>query len=56
MKAVVFHGIGDVRLDEVPEPKTLVGRHAPVTSAIDAYEQFDRRKQGWLRVELEPVG
>jgi hypothetical protein len=21
MKAVVFHGIGDVRLDDVPEPK-----------------------------------
>jgi len=21
MKAVVFHGIGDIRLDEVPEPK-----------------------------------
>jgi threonine dehydrogenase-like Zn-dependent dehydrogenase len=21
MKAVVFHGIGDIRLDEVPDPK-----------------------------------
>jgi hypothetical protein len=21
MKAVVFHGVGDVRLDDVPEPK-----------------------------------
>jgi hypothetical protein len=21
MKAVVFHGIGDIRLDSVPEPK-----------------------------------
>ena len=21
MKAVVFHGIGDIRLDDVPEPK-----------------------------------
>ena len=21
MKAVVFHGVGDIRLDDVPEPK-----------------------------------
>jgi threonine dehydrogenase-like Zn-dependent dehydrogenase len=97
MKAVVFHGIGDLRLDDAPEPKiaeptdavvrltssaicgtdrhfirgtmpgtkegrtgsldptALVSQHTPVTSAIDAYEQFDRREQGWPKVELEPA-
>ncbi len=44
MKAVVFHGIGDIRLDNVPEP----------TSAIDAYKAFDQRQPGWIKVELVP--
>src|SRR5688572_20045066 len=37
MKAVVFHGIGDIRLDDVPEPKLLKPNDAIVqvtTSAI----------------------
>jgi threonine dehydrogenase-like Zn-dependent dehydrogenase len=115
MKAVVFHGIGDVRLDDVLDPSieqppdaivrltssaicgtdlyfirgTMAGaregrilghegvgvveelgdhvrtgsidptapisRQIPVAGAIDAYEQFDRREQGWLNVELEPA-
>jgi hypothetical protein len=42
MKAVVFHGIRDVQ-------------HTPVASAVEAYEQFDRREQGLLKLELEPA-
>ena len=30
MKAVVFHGIGDIRLDDVPEPKLQRGTDAVV--------------------------
>jgi len=37
------------------DPSALVTQHAPVASAIEAYEQFDRREQGWLKVELEPA-
>jgi threonine dehydrogenase-like Zn-dependent dehydrogenase len=114
MKAVAIHGIGGVRLDDVPEPRithptdaivrltasaicgtdlhfvggtmpgakegrihhegvgvveelgelvrtrsldptALVSQHTPASSAIEAYEQFDRREQGWLKVELEPA-
>jgi threonine dehydrogenase-like Zn-dependent dehydrogenase len=39
MKAVVFHGVGDIRLDDVPEP--------------EIQEPFDRRP-GWIKVELLP--
>jgi hypothetical protein len=39
MKAVVFHEIGDIRLDEVAEP-------------IEAFKAFDRRDHGWIKVEL----
>jgi threonine dehydrogenase-like Zn-dependent dehydrogenase len=27
----------------------------PMTSVIDAYEAFDAREPGWLKVELKPV-
>jgi threonine dehydrogenase-like Zn-dependent dehydrogenase len=37
------------------DPTALVSQHTPVSSAIEAYEQFDRREQGWLKVELEPA-
>jgi threonine dehydrogenase-like Zn-dependent dehydrogenase len=31
-------------------------RRQPLTSAIEAYEAFDRRDEGWLKVKLEPAG
>lgn len=49
MKAVVFHGVGDIRLDEVPEPEIKDPMDAIVrltSSAICA---------GWLKVELAPA-
>jgi threonine dehydrogenase-like Zn-dependent dehydrogenase len=36
-------------------PAALLSQHTPASSAIEAYEQFDRREQGWLKVELEPA-
>lgn len=126
MKAVVLHGVGDVRLDEVDEPRleaptdaivkltasaicgtdlrmirgtsqcdranpngaegrhrvlrrncdhrryvpelvemvrtgmvdpsTVLTQRRPVRSAIDAYKAFDRREDGWTKVELVPTG
>ena len=101
MKAVVFHDIGDIRLDDVPEPRikdstdaivrltasaicgtdlhivrgTLTGmmpgtilvqsravdpakiltHSAPLMSALDAYSQFDKRQDGWIKVMLDPA-
>ena len=103
MKAVVFHGVGDIRLDEVPQPRiqdptdTIVRRTASAICGtdlhfiwgtmpgvregvvlghegvgvveelgdrvriadthvvIEAYEAFDQRRPGWLKVALDPV-
>lgn len=33
-------------------PQTLLTRHEPLGSALDAYKQFDIRKNGWLKVAL----
>jgi threonine dehydrogenase-like Zn-dependent dehydrogenase len=37
------------------DPSALVTQHKLLASAIEAYEQFDRREHGWLKVELEPA-
>ena len=50
MKVVVFHDVGDVRLDDVDEP-----RIQQPTGAIDAYKEFDRRQPGWIEVDLQPA-
>ena len=86
MKAVIFRGIGDTRLDNVSEPKPIdspdgivrlsAGANCgtdlrmvrgtssdtePGTSfgnegvdVGDAYETFDLRQSGWIKVELKP--
>ena len=33
MKAVVWHGVGDIRLDDVPGPKGRVGQPAELAGA-----------------------
>jgi threonine dehydrogenase-like Zn-dependent dehydrogenase len=38
------------------DPTAIVSRREPLTSAIEAYEAFDRRDEGWLKVKLEPAG
>ena len=48
MKAVVFHGIGDIRLDSVPDAKI----QEPTDAIVRAYRAFDTRQPGWLKVEL----
>jgi threonine dehydrogenase-like Zn-dependent dehydrogenase len=38
------------------DPEKILTQREPVMSAIDAYKQFDRRKAGWIKVELKPLG
>jgi threonine dehydrogenase-like Zn-dependent dehydrogenase len=40
----------------VVDPTALITKHEPLVSAVDAYESFDRREAGWLKVELVSVG
>ena len=37
------------------DPTEILAQQEPKTGAIDAYEAFDRRRPGWIRVELEPA-
>jgi threonine dehydrogenase-like Zn-dependent dehydrogenase len=37
------------------DPKKILTQHEPMTSVIGAYEAFDKRQPGWMKVELEPV-
>jgi threonine dehydrogenase-like Zn-dependent dehydrogenase len=38
----------------VVDPAGILSRVESMTTAIDAYRNFDLRKPGWLKVELEP--
>jgi threonine dehydrogenase-like Zn-dependent dehydrogenase len=37
------------------DPLAVVTQIEPVSGAIEAYERFDAREPGWLKVELEPT-
>jgi threonine dehydrogenase-like Zn-dependent dehydrogenase len=37
------------------EPAKILTRIEPMQSAIAAYEAFDRREPGWIKIELKPV-
>ena len=66
MKAVGFHGVGDIRVDDVPESFSFKHRPTrlcrstskvlpqvePLSAATDA--AFDSRRPGWIKVELKP--
>jgi len=38
----------------IVDPLQILTKVEPLTSAIEAYKQFDLRKSGWTKVELEP--
>lgn len=42
-----------VRAGEI-DPVTILTSIEPFTSAIDAFECFDKRESGWVKVELKP--
>jgi threonine dehydrogenase-like Zn-dependent dehydrogenase len=62
MRAVVSHGIGDIGLDEVPEPTIghpqdgIVRLTASAISGTDLHRVrgTDQRRSGGIKVELEP--
>lgn len=37
-------------------PEKILTKREPLVSAIEAFESFDRRKSGWMKVELLPQG
>jgi hypothetical protein len=44
MKALVFQGIGGIQVQV-----------QPISGALEAYEAFNARAEGWLKVQLEPA-
>jgi threonine dehydrogenase-like Zn-dependent dehydrogenase len=36
------------------DPTEVLTQEAPLTDALDAYENFDRRQAGWVKVMLQP--
>ncbi len=39
----------------VIDPAEVLTQSEPLTAAIDAYKEFDRRMPGWIKVKLEPA-
>jgi len=37
------------------DPADVITQQEPVVSAIEAYKEFDRRRPGWMKVELQPA-
>ena len=38
------------------DPERVLTKREPLMSALEAYKQFDQRKPGWIKVELETNG
>lgn len=39
----------------IVDPAEVLSQRGPLSGAIDAYKAFDRREEGWLKVELTPA-
>jgi threonine dehydrogenase-like Zn-dependent dehydrogenase len=44
----------DAVLERQTNPRKVLAEVEPMTDAISAYKAFDKRKSGWLEVELKP--
>jgi threonine dehydrogenase-like Zn-dependent dehydrogenase len=44
----------DLVLSGAIDPAKILTKVEPIQSAIEAYEAFDRREPGWIKVELKP--
>ncbi len=44
----------DLMVSRVIRPEEFLEQVQPMSSALEAYEAFNARRQGWLKVELEP--
>ncbi|HZS10794.1 MAG TPA: hypothetical protein VFA38_01000, partial [Nitrospirales bacterium] len=36
-------------------PSAILSQREPLTAVLEAYEAFDRREAGWMKVKLEPA-
>ncbi|MFC4454170.1 zinc-dependent alcohol dehydrogenase [Deinococcus sonorensis] len=45
----------DLVASGVVDPTRVLTRQEPLTDVISAYEAFDQRQPGWIKVELEPA-
>jgi len=36
------------------DPTAVVTQDEPLPAGIEAYEEFDKRRPGWMKVELTP--
>jgi threonine dehydrogenase-like Zn-dependent dehydrogenase len=50
-------GIRDGRVVRIGaiDPSRIVTQERPINSVLEAYEHFDRREPGWLKVEILPA-
>jgi len=39
----------------VIDPMAILSKAEPMQQVIQAYEAFDKREPGWLKVELKPM-
>jgi threonine dehydrogenase-like Zn-dependent dehydrogenase len=53
-QATVRELLGSLKANGAFNPPEILTQREPVTGAIDAYEAFDQRSPGWIKVELEP--
>jgi threonine dehydrogenase-like Zn-dependent dehydrogenase len=53
-RAYVPHLVDLVR-SGVVDPVKILSKVEPLTNVIEAYEAFDKREPGWLKIELQPV-
>lgn len=49
-----YNTLIDLVLSDALDPARILTRIEPMQSAIEAYEAFDRREPGWIKVELKP--
>ena len=50
----IIPGLVDLVAAGVVDPTKVLTEHEHMDSAIEAYEAFDKRQPGWIKVELEP--
>ena len=44
----------DMVASGVVEPTKIITQDKPMKAGLEAFEAFDRRETGWIKVELEP--
>ncbi|MBF8643933.1 glutathione-dependent formaldehyde dehydrogenase, partial [Pseudomonas zeshuii] len=44
----------DLTLSGRIDPSKIITQHQHLTDALSAFKTFDKRKEGWIKVELLP--